>query len=403
MSSERLFDVVLFGATGFTGALVADYLAQCGEAEAGRLRWALAGRSRAKLEAVRARLAAKKPALANLPLLIADVADQSSLDALAAQARVVITTVGPYVRYGEGLVKACAELGTDYVDLTGEPAFVDAMTERYQARAQASGARIVHACGFDSIPHDLGAYYTLKALRARMRDDERDKLAVSIEGFVRAKGDASGGTWHSLVNALANARADEAARRKREKVRKVEGDGRRVRGAGGGLVRRSELGLWGLPMPTIDPQMVLASASARPEYGPDFRYGHYLGLRHLVGAAGVIGVVGSLFALAQLGPTRKLLLKLKDPGEGPDEATRKKSWFSVTFLGKAGPYQVVCEVRGGDPGYEETAKMLAESALCLAFDRAELAPRFGMVTTAAVMGDPLLARLQRAGLSFSER
>jgi short subunit dehydrogenase-like uncharacterized protein len=149
--------------------------------------------------------------------------------------------------------------------------------------------------------------------------------------------------------------------------------------------------------------VVLASASARPEYGPDFRYGHYLGFRHVAGAVGVFGAVASLFTLAQLGPTRKLLLKLKDPGEGPDEATRKKSWFSVTFLGKAGQHQVVCEVRGGDPGYDETAKMLAESALCLAFDRAELAPQFGMVTTAAVMGDPLLARLQRAGLSFSER
>ncbi len=401
MSSERLFDVVLFGATGFTGALVADYLASCGEA--GTLRWALAGRSRAKLEAVRARLAASKPALADLPLLIADVADQGSLDALAAQTRVVITTVGPYARYGEGLVKACAELGTDYVDLTGEPGFVAAMTERYHARAEASGARIVHACGFDSIPHDLGAYYTVKALRARMRDDERDKLPISIEGFVRAKGDASGGTWHSLINGLASARADEAARRKREKTRKVEGEGRRVRGARGGIVRRPELGLWGVPMPTIDPQMVLASASARPEYGPDFRYGHYLGFRYLANAVGVIGLVGGLFTLAQLGPMRQLLLKVKDPGDGPDEATRKKSWFSVTFLGKAGGHQVVCEVRGGDPGYEETAKMLAESALCLAFDRDALAPRFGMVTTAAVMGDPLLARLQRAGLSFSER
>jgi short subunit dehydrogenase-like uncharacterized protein len=400
MASERLFDIVLFGATGFTGGLVADYLSGC--AEQGKLRWALAGRNRAKLEQVRARLAAEKPALASLVLLHADVDDPGSLHALAAQTQVVITTVGPYVRYGEGLVKACAELGTDYVDLTGEPAFVDAMIERYHERARAEGARIVHACGFDSIPHDLGAYYTLKALRARMRDDERDKLAVSIEGFVRASGAPSGGTWHSLVNAMANARADDAARKVRD-AKRVETSSRRARGMKPSLRYRSELGLWGLPMPTIDPQIVLSSARALPEYGPDFRYGHYLGLRSVITVAGLVAGMTSLFAFAQIGFTRKLLLKFKDPGDGPDEATRKKSWFSVTFQGKAGDHQVVCEVRGGDPGYGETAKMLAESALCLAFDRAQLTPHFGVVTTAEVMADPLLARLTRAGISFREK
>jgi short subunit dehydrogenase-like uncharacterized protein len=397
MASQRLFDIVLFGATGFTGGLVADYLASC--AESGHLRWALAGRNRQKLEHVRARLAAQKPALAALTLLDADVDDPDSLHALAAQTQVVITTVGPYVRYGEGLVKACAELGTDYVDLTGEPTFVDNMIERYHDKAAAEGARIVHACGFDSIPHDLGAYFTLKTLRARMRDDERDKLAVSIEGFVRASGAPSGGTWHSFVNALGSARADDAARRAREK-KQGEPSGRRVRGMPASLRYRPELGLWGLPMPTIDPQIVLSSARAVPEYGPDFRYGHYLGLRRLFSAGFLMAGMGGLFALAQLGPTRKLLLKFKDPGEGPDEEKRKKSWFSVTFDGKAGEHHVVCEVRGGDPGYSETAKMLAESALCLAFDRERLAPRFGVVTTAAVMGDPLLERLERAGLAF---
>lgn len=399
MASQRLFDIVLFGATGFTGGLVAEYLAGASEP---KLRWALAGRNRGKLEELRARLAVQNPSLASLALLHADVDDPGSMEALAAQTQVVITTVGPYVRYGEGLVKACAEHGTDYVDLTGEPAFVAAMTERYHERAQASGARIVHACGFDSIPHDLGAYYTLKALRARMREDERDKLAVSIEGFVRASGSASGGTWHSLVNALASARADDAAQKAREAKRPDTG-ARRVRGAKPSLSYRPELGLWGLPMPTIDPLIVLGSARARPEYGPDFRYGHYLGLRSVVTAAGLMTGMASLFALAQVGFTRKLLLKLKDPGEGPDEATRKKSWFSVTFLGKAGDHQVVCEVRGGDPGYGETAKMLAESALCLAFDRERLLPHYGVVTTAGVMGDPLLERLTRAGISFREK
>ena len=401
MATERLFDIVLFGATGFTGGLVADYLAAC--PEQGKLRWALAGRNRTKLEQVRARLASQKPALATLSLLNADVDDADSLSALAAQTQVVITTVGPYARHGEGLVKACAEIGTDYVDLTGEPAFVEAMIDRYQAKAEENGARIVHACGFDSIPHDLGAYFTVKSLRARMRDSERDKLAITIEGFVRAGGTFSGGTWHSLINAMANARADEAARKKRAQARTSEGSARRVRGLPPSFRYRQGLGLWALPMPTIDPQIVLRSARAVPEYGPDFRYGHYLGLRHFVQAAGLVSGIGGVFALAQLAPTRKLLLKLRDPGEGPDEATRTKGWFKVAFEGKAGTHQVTCEVSGGDPGYGETAKMLSEAALCLAFDRDQLAQRFGFVTTASVMGDPLIARLQRAGIKFLEK
>ncbi|HEX2678726.1 MAG TPA: saccharopine dehydrogenase, partial [Polyangiales bacterium] len=165
---------------------------------------------------------------------------------------------------------------------------------------------------------------------------------------------------------------------------------------------RSDAQLWAVPLPTIDPEIVVRSAEFLPEYGPDFRYGHYIGLKHGYQVAGIVAGAGALFTLAQLPPARALLRMIKDPGEGPDEATRAKSYFRVLFLGRAGEHEVRCEVKGGDPGYGETAKMLAESALCLAFDRDKLPPHTGVVTSAAAMGNPLIERLQRAGISFRE-
>jgi short subunit dehydrogenase-like uncharacterized protein len=397
-TSDRRFDIVLYGATGFTGGLVADYLARASERSP--LRWALAGRALEKLQTVRARLGLAAGSARAPELIAAEASDAESLTRMAAAARVVITTVGPYIKYGEPLVRACAEAGTDYVDLAGEPAFVDAMVERYHPRAAASGARIVHACGFDSIPHDLGAYFTLQALHARMTPEQRQHAPVTIEGFVRARGSFSGGTWHSMLEILSNLRGERAERERRRAARSasdVRASQVRAR-----LSYRSDLGFWALPMPTIDPAVVVRSGELLPEYGPEFRYGHYLALDHALEVAGVLAGVGTVFALAQLKPTKALLQKLKHPGQGPDERTRRNSFFRVIFAGKAAGQEVACEVRGGDPGYGETAKMIAESALCLAFDRARLPGHSGVITPAAAMGNTLIERLQHAGITFRE-
>ncbi|MCG7528269.1 saccharopine dehydrogenase NADP-binding domain-containing protein, partial [Streptomyces sp. OfavH-34-F] len=193
--ADRPYDLILFGATGFVGALTAAYLAR--HAPDG-CRWALAGRDRAKLAHLRARLTALDPRCADLPLLEADVSDAGSLRALAESAHVVATTVGPYVWYGEGLVAACAEAGTDYADLTGEPEFVDRMYVEYDARARETGARLVHACGFDSVPHDLGAYFTVGRLPAG--------VPLRVDGFVRSDAVFSGGTFASALTAMGRGR-----------------------------------------------------------------------------------------------------------------------------------------------------------------------------------------------------
>jgi short subunit dehydrogenase-like uncharacterized protein len=386
--SDRPYDVVVFGATGFTGGLTAEYLA----AHADGTRWALAGRNRAKLEQTRARLAAIDASAADLDLLEADAGDPASLRRLAESARVVITTVGPYIRYGEPLVAACAGAGTDYVDLTGEPEFVDRMWLAHHARAEQTGARLVHSCGFDSIPHDLGVLYTVD----RLAED----VPITVEAFVRASGTISGGTYHSTVEILGRLREGRkvAAERRRLEPRP---DGRIVKGLFPAPHRNQTGGGWVVAPPLIDPLVVLRSARALDRYGPDFRYAHYIVVKRLPSLALLGAGVVTLGALAQLKPTRDLLLRVKDQGDGPSDAKRANSWFSVRFKGEGGGRRVITQVSGGDPGYGETAKMLAESALCLAHD--ELPPTAGQVTPAVAMGWPLIDRLQRAGIRFETR
>jgi short subunit dehydrogenase-like uncharacterized protein len=386
MPGEREFDVALFGATGFTGGLTADYLAA--NAPSG-LRWALVGRNRAKLEAVAARLAAASPEAPVPTLLEADAADGAALAKVAGSTQVVITTVGPYALYGAPLVAACAAAGTDYVDLTGEPEFVDRMYLENHKAALASGARLVHCCGFDSVPHDLGAYFTVTQLP--------EGVPLKVDGYVRTNARFSGGTYHSAVNGFARGRQTLAAARERRKV-EPRPEGRQVHSAPARIRREPELGGWTVPLPTIDGAIVRRSAAAVPRYGPDFTYGHHMVAKHLATVGGVAAGVGTVALLAPIPPTRKLLLKAKSPGEGPDQATRAGSWFKIRFVGEGGGERVVTEVAGGDPGYSETSKILAECGLCLAFD--DLPPSAGQLTTVASMGDMLLTRLERAGIRF---
>lgn len=376
-------DIALLGATGFTGGLTADYLSTHLPPGA---TWAIAGRNQAKLEAVADRvdvLGGVRP-----EIISADSTNADSMSALAKATRVLITTVGPYLQHGEPAVKAAAEAGIAYVDLTGEPEFVDRMWLAYDEVAKKTGARIIHACGFDSIPYDLGVLYTVEQLP--------EGVPLSVSGYIRAGGTASGGTYHSAIGAFAGIRgagkiaAERKKRETRPEGRKVRGGGKLGRGAGGKG--------WALPLPTIDPQIVLRSARALPRYGPEFSYSHFAQFKKLPMLVGTIAGAGVLLAGAQLKPTRALLLKLKTQGDGPDEAKRAASWFKLRLVGEGGGTTVTTEVSGGDPGYTETAKMLSESALCLAFD--DLPDVSGQTTTAVAMGDALIGRLQAAGITF---
>ncbi|MCZ1006205.1 saccharopine dehydrogenase NADP-binding domain-containing protein [Streptomyces lydicus] len=384
-TSGRDHDLVLYGATGFAGSLTATYLAA--HAPQG-CRWALAGRNTAKLERLRDRLTAINPDCADLPLLRADSGDPHALRALAAGTKVLVTTVGPYLLHGEPLVAACAAAGTDYVDLTGEPEFIDRMYVRHDATARASGARLVHACGFDSVPHDLGVLFTVGLLP--------EGVPVRIDGFVRTNATFSGGTLASALTAASRPVAMAQAARERQRA-EPRPAGRTVRAPFGPPLRSDETRTWGVPLPTLDPQVIARSAAALDRYGPDFRYRHYAGVRRLPVAVG--GVMGwEPCAQSPRFPPRGWLSRRLEPGEGPGPERRARSWFRVRFVASGGGERLITEVAGGDPGYDETAKMLAESALSLAFD--DLPETAGQVTTAVAMGDALTARLQDAGITF---
>lgn len=384
--AERPYDLVLFGASGFTGEITAEYLARHAPREC---RWALAGRNRTKLERVRERLTRINPDCASLPLLHADVTEPESLQTLAASSAVVLTTVGPYSHYGEPLVAACAANGTDYADLAGEPEFVDRMYLNHDATAQRTGARLVHACGFDSVPYDLGAYFTVHQLPG--------DVPLTVQGEMQARTVISGGTLASALSAFSRARAMLSAARRRRRSERRPGQ-RRVSLPSWPPRRDPDSRRWLIPFPTLDPQIVGRSATTLPQYGSRFIYRHYVAVRRLPTVV-VAGLgMGVLMVLAQIPPLRRGLSTLWSPGRGPSTEQRNRSWFRVRFTGQGGGKTVVTEFAGGDPAYDETAKMLAESALCLAFD--DLPATSGQVTTAVAMGDSLLSRLRRAGLTI---
>lgn len=370
----RAHDLVLFGATGFTGGLVAEYLAT--RLRGSAVRWALGGRDRDKLAALRSRLATMDPALAELPIVVANTGEPNSLRVMTESCRVVATTVGPYARWGEPLVHACVESGTDYVDLTGEPAWWSSIVERHHERAVLRGALIVPCCGFDSIPHDLGAYVTARELGGG--------VPIEMDGYVWARGQASGGTWASAIGILENPRAVLPA---------LE---RGMRPHFEPAVRR-----WVVPLPTIDPLVVRRSAEFCPTFGPALRYRHWLQTRSLAQTAGLIVGAGALMGLVRIPPARRALLRWRASGEGPSPEQRAKGKFIVTIVGRAGDRTVRTEVRGHDPGYDHTAKMIAESALTLVEDRDRLPHTGGVLTPASALHEPLLARLRGTGMSFT--
>ena len=378
---SRTYDVVVFGATGFTGGLTAAEVAR--RVPAG-CRWAIAGRSRRRLEGVRAGLAADDPSFAELPVIVADVDDPGSMRDLAASTRVLITTVGPYLRYGDPVVAACAVEGTDYLDLTGEAEFVDRTWLSHHVTAEGSGARLVHAAGFDSIPHDLGVRFTVGHLPS--------DAPLTVHGYVKAVGAFSGGSLASAMGFLG--RIGPGRRTAAERLQ-VEGPPSRPATLVRGPMQHA--GSWSLPFPSVDAQIVLRSSAALG-YGTGLSYSHNFVVGPLPMVPLALFGVATVGLLSQVPPVRDGISKLVPPGSGPSEAARARNHFDVRFVGSGGGRRVVAQVTGGDPGYTETSKMLAESALCLAYD--ELPEVAGQTTTAIAMGEALTGRLQRAGIGF---
>ncbi|HZF51761.1 MAG TPA: saccharopine dehydrogenase NADP-binding domain-containing protein [Polyangiaceae bacterium] len=404
-------ELIVWGATGFTGRLVAEHLARTQDAH--RARWALAGRDRDKLEQIRGSLASLHPSCAELPILLGDARDAASLDALVARTRVILTAVGPYSRYGSALVAACARSGTDYCDLTGEVHWMRKMIDAHHAEARESGARIVHTCGFDSIPSDLGVLM----LQEHMREQHGSRCDRVRLYVTKMRGGFSGGTVASALQTMDDVQADPS-------LRQVLGDPHALDPEPGrsrleekdqlGVRYNEELGQWTGPfmMSAVNTRVVRRSnALLGHPWGRDFLYSEVSaygpGPRGLLTAGIVTAGLGSFLVLSSVPVLRRQLERrvLPAPGEGPSAEERERGHFEMKLVGEGTsartgrPATLTGKVSGsGDPGYAATARMLSEAALCLAFD--DLPAEGGVLTPATSMGMRLVERLRRGGMTF---
>lgn len=401
------YDIIVFGATSFVGQILCRYLLeQFGLRR--QIKWAAAGRSHAKLLELRAALGAKAK---QLPLIVADAADAASLQALCGQTRVVVSTVGPYALFGEPLVKVCAESGTDYCDLTGEVQWIRRMIERYEGAARQSGARIVHCCGFDSIPSDMGVFY-LQQQAAQRWGQPCTKVKMRVKALA---GGASGGTAASLMNVVKEASQDPALRRELANPYSIcpPQAGPRARQATVTLAQYDpDFKSWLAPfvMAGINTRVVhRANALSKNAYGPAFLYDEATltgpGAKGWLAAQAMsVAISGFLLATA-ISPSRRLLERfvVPKPGEGPSPAAQEKGFYDLRFYGvTADGHALRVKVTGDrDPGYGSTAKMLGQAAACLAQDIPKAEKAGGFWTPSTVFGVHLIQRLiADAGLTF---
>ncbi|MGI8727319.1 MAG: saccharopine dehydrogenase family protein [Solirubrobacterales bacterium] len=397
-------DLVVFGATSFVGKLTAKYLAENAPADA---KIALAGRSQEKLEQVRSNLPG---GASEWPLIIADSTDRDSLERMVAATRAVITTVGPYQEYGMPLVEACAQSGTNYADLTGEVLFIRESIDAAHGTAEANGARIVHTCGFDSIPSDLGVHL----LHRYAAEHDLGDLGETTMVVKATRGGVSGGTVASLRGQIIRAREDRSALKTMTDPYSLtpnpSAEPDRGESDPKGVSHDSELGGYLAPfiMGTINSRVVRRSNALRDHaYGKEFRYRELMAMGELplgpVKAAGVVTGIGAVVAGYATTPTRKLLDRLlPDPGEGPDESSREKGFFKIeTHAETSSGQKLVCKIGAqGDPGYKATAVMLGEAGLALALDGDALPDHAGVLTPSTGIGDRLLERLRDAGHTY---
>lgn len=409
------YDVIVYGASSFVGQILCQYLAkQFGLNKT--LRWAIAGRSQQKLDDVRSQLT---PYLAEqtsqLPILIADATDEAALTELCQQTRVVVSTVGPYALYGEPLVKACVEQGTDYCDLTGEAQWIKRMVDRYQDQAQQSGARIVHCCGFDSVPSDMGVWFLQQHAYEQYQQPAHDiKMRVKA-----AKGTFSGGTVASIINVMKEALANPALRKELANPYSIcpanHGFSERQRNLSGAAFDH-DFTSWSAPfvMAAINTRVVHRSnALQHNRYGSNFRYDEAMltgrGMVGRLAAYGLVTALGGFLLSTALKPTRWFLEKyvLPKPGEGPSKEAQLNGYYDIRFLGRLDNGQEIrVKVTGDqDPGYGSTAKMLGQAAVSLALDfhrdDKKCDKEGGIWTPASIFDQRYIDRLTTyAGLTF---
>ncbi len=408
-SEKRLYAIILYGATSFVGKITAHYLAEflsnAKDKHGANVTWAIAGRDEDKLQQLQSKLTSK------VDIIVANSNDAASLDQMTKQTQVIISTVGPYLKYGEPLIKSCADNGTDYVDLTGEAIFIKDMMDKYQDTATQSGARIVNSCGFDSIPSDLGVYFTQTKAEEKF-GDACDVIHMRVKA---AKGGLSGGTIASMATIFEEVGEDKS-RRKQVANPYLLNDDKDAPSVRQDNISKpqydSEHKRWLAPfvMASINTRIVHRTNQLLGyEYGRDFKYDEAMWMKDGVkGQLSSYAMSAGLFGFAtamMIKPSRELLSKhvLPKSGSGPSEEEQENGYFDIRLFGQTAKKETInTKVIGDkDPGYGSTSRMLAQAALCLAQDISKEDVGGGFWTPASAMGDKLLTRLEdHAGLSF---
>ena len=378
------YDIVLLGATGFTGRLIAEYLLQHAPGENRSV--GFAGRSPEKGRALLSKLKSKYPNQTIPQWELVDINDQASLDNITQRAALLMNAAGPFAVYGPMVVEACVKNGCHYIDITGEPAFFHASIRNFHQPASDKGVCLIHACGFDSIPADLGSLVAVSELR--------DKSELTVRAYIQTNAQFSGGTWTTAILAIDRHRNSQKrpSIEKRKKTRKIPLK----------IHFHPELKRWAIPMPVLDPHVVKRSAGLLAEvYGPSFAYGQFITVASFWSMVKLITSVAMMFLLIRFDWGKNWLLKKNPSGTGPSEARRAKSRFEVQLFANSKTENTHVVVRGLDPGYNETAKMFSQSAFCLLDKLNSNSLPFGVVTTSFALGTDLVERLQRNDIAIN--
>lgn len=368
---DKKYDIVVHGATGFTGKLICEYLSLNNDKE--RIKWSISGRNKDKLSTI-----AKKY---NIDYFVADAFDKKNLDIITNQTKLIISVVGPYSIYGKDLIQSCIENSCHYLDLTGEPEFVNYVEKKYSELASKKNILIINCCGFESIPPDIGVFYTLKHLK--------EENAV-INSYLSTKGQISGGTWASFLNSFSS---------NKSVIKKTSG----IKSKTKKIFFNKNLKKWALIFPVIDKYIVKKSSKNLNGYGKNFSFNEYILFNNRIQIFTLIISLFFIGILSKIKIFRKILMNIIPSGTGPNKVKRDSHWFNIKLFASSNNNSIVTTIKGGDPGYGETAKFISEMGLCIINDYDNLNLKKGVITPAMCAGDLMIKRLQNSGIIFTHK
>ena len=380
--NNKKYDLIVYGASGFTGQLICEYLSD--HKDVSNLKWAISGRDIEKLKSISTQFSTEKN---KIDVLYADSFDKTSLDSISSQSKLIITTVGPYAIYGELLVESCIENQTYYLDLTGEPHFVHKIKEKYAQKAYDNNVAIIHSCGFESIPPDIGVYSAINHLNEPNAD---------VSYFFESNGDISGGTWASFINSLSSSRPIVSTESNKHHKSKSNKHTKKV-------FFHKEFKRWALFFPVIDKYIVRQTSKSFSQYGEGFSFSEYMLFKSWGKLAFILIGIFIVNIISKSKWIKKWLLSLKPSGSGPSKEQRDKNWFTAKVIARGKKNSVMTTIKGGDPGYGDTSKFISEMALCILTQSDQLLKNKGILTPVECSGDLLVDRLRDAGISIETK